>query len=42
MLAHKLRTLSTKAANLGEPDLSEDIRTCAKFASKFATKASKQ
>lgn len=39
MIANKLSAMAGKAANLGEPDLAEDIRTCSKFAKKFAEKA---
>lgn len=39
VMAHKLSAMAGRAANLGEPDLAEDIRTCAKFARKFAEKA---
>lgn len=38
-IKQKLETLAVRAANLGEPDLAEDIRTCARFARKFAAKA---
>jgi hypothetical protein len=40
-MSDQLRRLSNKARGLGEPDLAEDIKTCAKFAAKFAAKASK-